>query len=301
MNYTIESSTFKVLLLPEAHSRAELFRRHQSNPQKAKQVYLNTLAVYAVKSYLQHLKFETDWSASDSWNPVMQTLMDVADLEVKARGFLECRPVLSDSPLCYVPPEVWSERIGYVVVQLNESLSEATLLGFVEKVTKKELSLSQLRSLEDLPRYLNQIEPAVNLSQWFKNVFETGWQTLEALLGTNSPELAFRYHLRKKSVQRAKLIELERQGESVAMIVALTPKSEPEMVIVVEVQPQKGQTYLPLNMALMVLDEEGETVMEAQTRDQNKNIQLQFNGEPGDRFSIKVILGDVSVKEDFVI
>jgi hypothetical protein len=186
-------------------------------------------------------------------------------------------------------------------VQLNESLSEATLLGFVEKVTKKELSLSQLRSLEDLPRYLNQIEPAVNLSQWFKNVFETGWQTLEALLGTNSPELAFRYHLRKKSVQRAKLIELERQGESVAMIVVLSPKSEPEMDIVVEVQPQKGQTYLPLNMALMVLDEEGETVMEAQTRDQTKNIQLQFNGEPGERFSIKVIFGDVSVKEDFVI
>jgi serine/threonine protein kinase len=35
--------------------------------------------------------------------------------------------------------------------------------------------------------------------------------------------------------------------------------------------------------------------------DQTKNIQLQFNGEPGERFSIKVIFGDVSVKEDFVI
>jgi hypothetical protein len=42
-------------------------------------------------------------------------------------------------------------------------------------------------------------------------------------------------------------------------------------------------------------------IMEAQTRDQTKNIQLQFNGEPGERFSIKVIFGDVSVKEDFVI
>src|SRR3569832_686800 len=156
MNPTIKSSTFKVPLPQEAHSRAELFRRHQSNPQKAKQVYLNTLAVYAVNFYLQRLKFETDLSASESWNPVMQTLMDVADLSVKERGFFECRPVLSESRVCYVPPEGWSERIGYVVLHLNESFSEATLLGFGELVTKKELSLSLLRSLDDLPRYLNQ-------------------------------------------------------------------------------------------------------------------------------------------------
>ena len=41
--------------------------------------------------------------------------------------------------------------------------------------------------------------------------------------------------------------------------------------------------------------------MEAQTRSSNKNIQLEFSGEVGERFSIKVVLGDVSVVEDFII
>ena len=75
--------TFTVLLSLTAHSKAKEFGRHQSNLQKAQQVYHNTLAVYAVNYYLRCLEFETNLEASDSYNLVMQTLMDIADLEVK--------------------------------------------------------------------------------------------------------------------------------------------------------------------------------------------------------------------------
>jgi hypothetical protein len=51
----------------------------------------------------------------------------------------------------------------------------------------------------------------------------------------------------------------------------------------------------------MVLDIEGVSVMEAQTRNTNKNIQLQFSCEVGEGFSVKLALGDVSVIENFVI
>jgi hypothetical protein len=51
----------------------------------------------------------------------------------------------------------------------------------------------------------------------------------------------------------------------------------------------------------MVLDEDGEAVIDAHARSDNKNIQLEFGGEPGDRFSVKVALGDVSVTENFVV
>jgi hypothetical protein len=182
MNPEIEAWTFTVPLALEAHSQAEQFRRSQSEPHKAKQVYLNTLAVYAVNSYLQGRGFETDLDKSASYDPVMQMLMDTADLVVKNRGKLECRPVLPDADNLCIPAEVWEERIGYVAVQLHESLREATLLGFVEKVSRSELPLSRLRSLEALPGYLNKIKPLVNLSQWFENVFEAGWQAVEALI-----------------------------------------------------------------------------------------------------------------------
>ncbi len=155
MNAKIEPLSLSVPLGLAAHAQAEQFRGHQSDRRKAKQVYLNSLAVYAVNACLQFRGFETDLSNSASWEPLMQTLMDVADLSVKNQGKLECRPVLPGEEAVWVPAEVWSERIGYVVVQLDQSLRKATVLGFVEKVEAQELPLSQLRSPEALLEHLS--------------------------------------------------------------------------------------------------------------------------------------------------
>ena len=84
------------------------------------------------------------------------------------------------------------------------------------------------------------------------------------------------------------------------LIVALISADEPKMDIMVEMHPPEGQTYLPPNLGLVLLDEEGEKLMEAQGRDENQNIQFEFSGEAGDRFRVKVTLDDVSVTEDFV-
>ncbi len=300
MNPEIESWTFTVPLALEAHLRAEQFRRYHSNPNKAKQVYLNTLAVYAVNVYLQCQGFETDLEKSASWEPTMQMLMDTADLVVKNCGELECRPVLPNAEIVNIPAEVWEERIGYVAVQLNESLREATLLGFVEKVARPELPLDQLRSLQALSGYLNKFKPLVNLSQWFEDIFDASWQAVEALLGSKPIDLAlsFRY---APEVKRCKLIELGTPDQSVAMTVVVAGESDLEMGITVEVQPPIGQTYLPSNLQLMVLDENGEVVIDARARSDNESIQLEFDGELGDRFSVKVALDDVSVTENFVI
>src|SRR4028119_2345673 len=186
-----ESLTFTVPLSSSAYHLAEQFCRQQSNQKKAKQVYLNTLAVSAVNFYLRCMGVETDWEASQSRNPVMLSILDVADLEIPNLGKLECRPVLPQDNVVHIPSEVWSDRIGYVAVQLDQSLRVATLLGFSETAGSGSLPISQLRSLEDLLEHLRQIEQPesvktlVNLSQWFENLFETGWQSLEALLGTD--------------------------------------------------------------------------------------------------------------------
>jgi hypothetical protein len=300
MNPEIESWSFTVPLALEAHLRAEEFRRYHSNPNKAKQVYLNTLAVYAVNVYLQCQGFETDLEKSASWEPTMQMLMDTADLVVKNCGELECRPVLPNAEIVNIPAEVWEERIGYVAVQLNESLREATLLGFVEKVARPELPLDQLRSLQALPGYLNKFKPLVNLSQWFEDIFDASWQAVDAVLGSKPIDLAYSFRYAPE-VKRCKLIELGTPDQSVAMTVVVAGESESEMGITVEVQPPIGQTYLPSNLQMMVLDEDGEVVIDARARSDNESIQLEFDGELGDRFSVKVALDDVSVTENFVI
>jgi hypothetical protein len=305
-----ESLTFTVPLSSSAHHLAEQFCRQQSNQKKAKQVYLNTLAVSAVNFYLRCMGIETNWEGSQSRNPVMLSILDVADIEILNLGKLECRPVLPQDQIIHIPSEVWSDRIGYVAVQLDQSLKQATLLGFSQTAGDGELPISELRSLEDLLEHLRQIRQTkqvlmgVNLSQWFENIFESGWQQIETLLGTQPTNLALSLRSTPEAgVLRGKLIDLgiQHQGQAVVLVVALTPLHEQEMDISVEVHPKSDQTYLPPNLRLMVLDNLGEAVMEAIARSANNFIQLQFSGDPGERFSAKVALGDVSVSENFVI
>lgn len=316
---TKESSTFTVLLVRPAHELAEKFAQNQSNLQKAEQVYLNTLAVYAVNYYLQCWGFETDWETSDSWDAIAQTFLDVADLLVKNYGKLECRPVKPDTEVVYIPEEVWEERIGYLAVQLDESLQEATLLGFTAIVSTYEVALSELRSLDELPEYLSQfqsVQPTkepVNLSQWLHNMFEVSWETVEAIFASPQAELAFNIRsmsLVKAStpeipingIKRGKRFDLKRQGKSqqVAVVVGLTPTSLPVRDITVEVCPIGSQPYLPAQLQVMILDEQGKSVLQAEAGS-SESIEFQFSGEPGEGFSVKLALGDFSITETFFI
>ncbi|HAX79743.1 MAG TPA: hypothetical protein DCY88_28885 [Cyanobacteria bacterium UBA11372] len=310
MNNT-QAHLLKVPLGYEAHRLAQKFAAQQATRQKGKQVYLNTLAVYAVHSYLKWLQIETSLDQSDSWHRVKRAIFDVADLVLPGIGHLECRPVLPQETAVDLPLEVTENRIGYVGVQFEENLSEVELLGFAPAVDynnpPEQLQVSEFQPLDVLLDHIDRLkttadtEIRANLSQWFENIFEAGWQAVETILRQPQTELAFRFRNPEASVRRCKLIELGMTDQSVGLIVALTPESEQEMDIMVEVHPLKNQTYLPANLELMLLDEVGEMVMDVQARSENKHIQLQFSGEIGDCFSVKLAVGDVSIMEEFII
>lgn len=319
--------TFSAPIPLDGRHRAEELRRQQATQAKGEQVFLNTLSVSFVNYYLCCMGFETDLNQSDSWNAIHQTLMDVADLSLKNLGLLECRPVLEDAQFVYVSPEVQSNRIGYVAVQISKSFREAKLLGFVKQVKIDLLPINQLQPLDSLLEYLEELSQSqlaeiadnsldcnqnlVNLKQWLENIFEAGWQEIETLLGTQGVNPA--WSLRSGGgtfISRGKLINLGKllsdaygglRQRAVVLVVTLPQGNEQEMDIIVEVHPTNGQHYLPPNLHLMVLDFEGASVMEAQTRSSNKNIQLEFSCEVGERFSVKLALGDISITENFII
>lgn len=307
MSQITDRLTFTTPLLSEAHALAQQLCRQLSNDKRTKQVYLNTLAVYAVQGYLRCMEVETDWAASDSHDPLMAQLMDVADLQVKGLGKLECRPVLPNATVCSIPPEVWEDRIGYVAVQLNQELSEATLLGFVPAVAIAELPLAELRSLEVLLDKLSGIEQAVatpaavNLSQWLQGTIEAGWQTIEGLLGIHKPIWSARSK-NQQQVTRGKFLDLSPQwdGSPVALVVGVLPTETPELDIWVKVCSKDEQVRLPIELEVMVLNAAGESVMQAQSCG-TEMIQLKFSGSPGERFSIKVILDDTRITETFIV
>lgn len=160
------SLTLTVPLDSSIHCQAQEFFKQQDTLQEAKQVYLNTLAVSAVNSYLGHRGIETDLEQSDSYKPSMQS-MDTGDLFVTGIGALECRPVWSGEDVIQIPSGACFSNsgyiIGYVAVQLDGALQEARLLGFVKTVKKKgEVPLNQLEPLEGLLEDLSRRQQIVN-------------------------------------------------------------------------------------------------------------------------------------------
>lgn len=305
--------TLPVPLTLKAHHTALMFYQQHSDAHKAKQVYLNTLAIAAVRSYLSWLGIATDLQASDSWNPALQALADVADLDIPGHGKLECRPILPEATVCYAAPETWSNRIGYIAVLLDAKLQTATLLGFVPRVDTEELPLDRLQSIATLLDILKpQPQPQtnkelVNLSQWAQGLFTTGWHAVEELLEPE-PALSFRSLELSRDLKpsglttRGKKLDLvpRSPGHQVVLLVIFMPHDSFQVDIWVKLAPPKCVPYLPENLQIKILDEQGEAVMQAQSR-QTDMLQLNFQGIVGEQFSIELGVNDINLVETFII
>lgn len=296
--------TFIVPLSYEAHQIAEQQLHRQYQPERAKQVYLNRLAVYAVAYYLRCLGWQTDCRSSDSCNSLFQQFIDSADLLIPGLGRLECRPVLPGQSVCEIPPEVWEDRLGYVAVQFEASLRQAEILGFVQSPATA-VPLDRLQSLDDLLIYLDQLQPTVKpdqpirLSEWLENVFTTGWQAIE-VLWPPEPGLAFRHDTNRPTAAGSKVINFGNGFPSVILVITHRLTKDGQIDVRVELKPS-GQLYLPVGLQIAVLDGQEKSFLTAETRVENPPVQLEFSGESGDTFSVRITLGDSSVTEDFLL
>lgn len=320
----------RTVVLPiteEARYIARRLAEHLPTPQKAEQVRLNTLAVSVVNNYLQMMDIPIDVSASYSRKPFMLVFNDVADLVIPEVGRLECRPVKANAKTCHFPLEVWDDRIGYIAVQMDEALEEAALVGFTPMVETEELSLEQFQPLQNFLQYINQRLPGAvqltNLSQWLQNIFEPGWQTLKSLMEAPETNLAYGTAWRSaednttesensqsNTVKRVKVINLNTpQGNySVILEVSITPgdksaptQEEQESSIFLQVKPTVRQTFLPLGLELIVLDDKGDVFERTQAGHEFDYLQLPMGGHPGEQFSVRLALDSTNVTENFII
>ena len=290
----------------EARKIATQFQLQQSNPQKSQQVYRNTIAVYLVKFYLESLGWKTDLSSSYSCIPLMQSMMNVADLQVKDYGKLECLAVFPEIETIHIPQELWLDRIGYVIVELSQSATEAKLLGFLKHVSTEEISINQLFPVYELPSYLTSSKPLVKLSQWLENIFVAGWGIAEELIDSQELTLAFRtaQMSTENTIKATKLIDLgiDLGHQSVALLMALPPVEDGKIGIRVQLHPIGKEIYLPPNIKLAMLSESGENIQKVEARGQDNYIQLKwFKALPGKYFSLHVSIQGLSWVENFVI
>jgi len=302
---------------------ADAFAAQCPVQEKADRIRRNTLAVCAVNLYLQMMDIPTQVERSDSWNPMMQMMADVADLQVPGVGSLSCRAVLPSEDVCYVPPEDGCDRAGYIAVVLDEQT--ATLLGFTETVGERtQVALTQFAPMEALIDKVHALQAVAadsavtQLSRWvgeqIDELVETGWQAVDRLLNPAETDFAFRSvsEIEPLAVEasRAKLVSLGiRFDESVrvALVMRLTQAavSEEETMpltrIVLQVRPLEASAYLPEGLLLCALDDEAVVVASATSRAMDDYIQLQFSGEVGEQFGVRLTLDGVSFEERFAI
>jgi hypothetical protein len=330
MSYTTYQFDTPQLSLPITESilqKAQAFAAQQPTANKAEQVRQNAIAVQVMQQYLMWMDVETQLDRGDSWNPLMQLCANVADLEITGKGRLECRPVAVEDAACYVPPEVWGDRLGYVMVQLDLSAQEATILGFLPEVEDEWVSRESLQPIESLFDYLaaeqTAIAPSVQpladqasqvmtrLSQWMQDQIDAAWQTVESVLQPTEMTFAFRDmptldrtgDRSMLSIRRAKRVDqaLNLPHHPIALVVDVQLGEGQSANIRLQLYPAGMQRYLPPQVHLVVLDEAGETFLQAVSEDENDYIQLQLTGQVGERFAVRAIYQDSSVMEQFII
>ncbi|MGK7933404.1 MAG: DUF1822 family protein [Microcystaceae cyanobacterium] len=296
-------SSFSVPLTRLAHQAAQQFYQGQKHPQKAKETYLNCLAVYAVDYYLSCLSIPTSKSKDIKQLPIYQTLANLAELEVLNQGKLECRPVLPNHKTCYIPAETWQDRIGYVAVQFNQSLTEAQIIGFLESVNSEKVDLSAFQSLDKLWEKLAP-SPLTCLGQWLQEIITQEWQELSELVNPKISPVAVRYSPESdatKWIEKGKLIQLPSLSKPLVLGVAVKLTEDLPMTVSIDVYPDKTQDHLPKGVKMQILDESETPIMQAISQESNPYLRFLFKASEGDQVFAEVTYQSDSCQEKFII
>ena len=165
--------------------------------------------------------------------------------------------------------------------------------------------LCQLRqSLVGATESTRQAIQLTNLNQWWNNVFESGWQAIEDLFGSQ-PNLAFNFrqtNSTSEQIRRVKQIQLNAELPTLFLVVMLETEADGRMRIWAQLLPQPGETYLPANLRLELLSINGNVVQSVQAGEMSNYIQLRrFKSPLGAEFRLQVAIKNTFIYEDFVV
>ncbi|NET56714.1 MAG: DUF1822 family protein [Symploca sp. SIO2E6] len=306
----------------------------------------------------------------------------MGDYLTRLERYEEAREEYQEAGIAY--QQISSISPDFETAQTNQAAILEKLNHLPERQKSSEdFRLEKLFAVEEEQPLPVPSKSRVNLSQWFQNVFEESWQTIEQLFssGENSFGYAYalrepravsidlkivsdlietiytsqdEYRLRQAAVQLGEigtassevlaalthLIEATQDEETrwstaeslwrlnpsnlagglrrvkdlgmligkhpIALMVAVLPKLDQTKAVLLRVYPLRNQKYLPPHLQLVVLDETGNTFLETEARESNGErldhyIQLKFSALPGEQFSVRLALGEVTITEDFIL
>ena len=303
----VQSSPLTILLDRYAHQYARQFASQQATPQKGKQVYLNTLAVYAVHTYLKCFPISTNLAQSDCWRPGMRAMFNVADLVLSNLGKIECLWVLPGEEVVNIPSEVREERLGYIVVQFQEQLKQVELLGFLPgqaiNFNTETININQLQPLDSLFDTLDRLQKQVNLRQWLTGFFTIDWQPVETIMAGRITRNITNNDTSVTTISRGKAFtwQINNTEAKIVLVLKITESSSETIDLCLQLYPDGENNNLPTGLSVKILDEAGETCLSAIAKDSDDWIQLEFACQQQENFKIELNLAGITVVENFSV
>jgi hypothetical protein len=302
---------FTISLDRVAHQWAAKFAAGQTSIGRGKRVYLNTLAVCAVRQYLSCIcELEIDLRLGDSWQIELQCLTNIADLVIPNVGKIECIPVLPHTERLELSPDIGDDRIGYVFVQFGEHLDRVEIIGFIDRLPSEPIDLTDVR-LQSLDELIELIytRKTLNIRDFLAGILGGGWESIDSLNIVTNRQFATRNTLdllgnsSYDSIRKftcSKMIDLRAQIGNVPLLILLGLSEEPDARIEVKVRLHAagGSTLLPPDLKLILQDCDGDILSEVRYAQPMNFIQLQsFKLQPGTQFQIRVELDNYHFTE----
>ena len=214
------------------------------------------------------------------------------------RGFLRHDQLVSpdvrsqmilEEESCQVPLSCFQSDLSLLLSSMKHLDPAVILPESVQNMQVQEPSSQEL-----IPNF-------TQLRNWFQDIMDESWQTLDILLGI-APNLD--HATRLSETKRAKRIDLGIQlcQTSVALILTIRRAENNKIWVRIQLFPIRGAAILPPEISLSMLSESSEILRSVQARSSDQLIQLPtFTGERGDRFKIQVRLNEDSYTEAFML
>ncbi len=135
---------------------------------------------------------------------------------------------------------------------------------------------------------------ALQLKEWFGNLFVGNWQPAELLLASAYRGPGDRQT--EGTVKRAKAVILGRY--KILVLVQLTPEAGEDVSVSLQIYPSGGNDYLPAGLQITVLDEYGNIFMDDESGIKNNMMELPWIREAGESYSIRLSLDGITITED---
>ena len=154
-----------------------------------------------------------------------------------------------------------------------------------------------------------------SLSQWLQEKqqgmqnalpigWQFGWQSIEAVFDPAAQRLAFgfRQTTAQSEGRQAKVIQVgpSEAPQSVRLLLLWGSEADGRLAIRVQLYPADGASYLPVDIRLSLLSDQGERLQSIQANTQNNYIQLKrFRCPPDYVFQLEIQWGEQMIVEQF--